>query len=230
MGRWATIASWIVPPLGMSIAYTVLAITSNTDTTGRAWMALGFVFVVILWLTVRVLVEQTALPRAMASGDSSRLFAITERKLARRTGAARAPFLVHRAYAFDLERDHARVLEMLDGVRPAEHGLQLLAAALRVLALAETGEAAAGRRVLEEELEPLAGMLDGRRHETSHVHARLARGRLLLAEGNVDEARAQLQRVVDDVRAGTAVRERARALMFGAAEPARGTAREPRTG
>ncbi|HEY5928438.1 MAG TPA: hypothetical protein VIV11_42420 [Kofleriaceae bacterium] len=214
MNRWAVLASWIVPPLAMSIAYGVLAWSSNTDNTGKAWMAVGFGFVVVIWLVLRVLVEQTALARAVASGDAARILAITDKQLARRRGdAARAPHLVYRAFAQESRGEHAAALATLADARPADPGLRLLAAALRVLALVDTGDPAAARRTLTDEVEPLAGKLDTRLHAAPHIYANLARGRVLLAEGAHEEARVQLERVVDDMRAGNAVRTRARELM-----------------
>ena len=214
MNRWTVIASWIVPPLGMSIAYSVLAWSSNTDNTGKAWMAVGFGFVVVIWLVFRILVEQTALARAVASTDTDRILAITDKQLARRRGdAKRAPFLVYGALAHETRGEHARALEQLAEAKPAEPGLQLLAAAVRVLALVETGDVAAARASLAADVEPGLARLDPRRHAHPHLHAQLARGRLLLADGQHDEARSALRRVTDDVRAGAALRDRARALL-----------------
>jgi hypothetical protein len=48
------------------------------------------------------------------------------------------------------------------------------------------------------------------------MHANLARGRLLLAEGKREEGAAQIKRVVDDIRTGAALRERARAVLAAA--------------
>lgn len=219
MNRWVVLASWVVPPLCMLLAYSVLAWSSETDTAGKAWMALGFAFVVVLWLVFRILVEQTALSRAVASGDAGRILAITEKQLARRRGdAARAPFLIYRAFAHDARGDYPAALATLADARPAEPGLQLLAAAVRVIALVETGEVAAARRVADDELAPLVAKLDARLHAQAHIHASLARGRLLLAEGAHADARAVLGRVVDDVRAGEPIRARARELAARAAQ------------
>ena len=213
MSRWTALASWILPPLGMAIAYSVLAWSSETDNTGKAWMAIGFGFVVVIWLTFRILVEQTALARAVASGDAARILAITDRQLARRRGdASRAPFLVYGAFAHEARGEHARALAQLDEARPTDPGLQLLAAAIRVLALVETGEVARAREVATAELEPRASKLDARLHAAPHIHANLARGRLLAAEGARDAAQQQLQKVIDDSRAGSVIRERAREL------------------
>jgi hypothetical protein len=214
MSRWTNLATWILPPLGMSIAYSVLAWSSNTDNTGKAWMAVGFGFVVVIWLVFRILVEQTALARAVASADTDRILAITDKQLARRRGdAKRAPFLVYGALAHETRGEHARALEQLAEAKPAEAGLQLLAAAVRVLALVETGDVVAARRVVNEELEPRAAKLDVRLHAAPHIHANLARGRLLLAQGARDDAKRMLQKVIDDIRAGAATRTRARELI-----------------
>jgi hypothetical protein len=217
MGRWARLASWIGPLLGMAIAYTVLAWSSDTDTTGKAWMAIGFAFVVVLWMTFRILIEQTALPRAVATGDATRILAITDKQLARRKGdAARGPYLVYAAYAHVSRGEPARALALLGEARPVEPGLQLLAAALRVLALVDTGEVTEARRVCDEEVEARAAKLDTRLHAQPHMHANLARGRLLVAEGKRDEGIAQIRRVVDDIRTGAALRDRARAALAAA--------------
>jgi hypothetical protein len=210
----SVLVTWVLPLVGMAIAYSVLAWSSNTDTTGKAWMAIGFGFVVVIWIVFRLLVEQTALARAVASGDAARILAITDRQLERKRGeAARAPYLVYRAFAQESRGEHAAALATLGDAHPADSGLQLLAAALRVLALVETGDVAAARRTCDGELAPLAAKLDARLHAAPHIHASFARGRLLLAEGNTDEARAQLGRVVDDIRAGAAIRARARELV-----------------
>ena len=82
-----------------------------------------------------------------------------------------------------------------------------------MLALVETGDVAAARKCAADELEPRAAKLDSRLHASPHIHANLARGRLLLAQGSRDEARKALQRVVDDIRSGAAIRDRARALI-----------------
>ncbi len=213
MSRWMRLAGWVLPLVGMAIAYAVLAWSSETDNSGKAWMAIGFGFVVVIWLVFQILIDQTALARAVAAADAPRILAITERQLARKRGdAARGPALVYRAFAEELRGDHAAVLETLAKAKPSQPGLQLLGAALRVLALVETGDVAAARRVCNDELEPLAAKLDLRLHAAPHIQANLARGRLLLAEGARDEANRQLKKVVDDIRASNSLRARAREL------------------
>ena len=213
MSRWAVLATWILPPLGMSIAYSVLAWSSNTDAAGKAAMALGFGFVCVLWVVFRILVDRTALARAVASNDTQRILALTERKLATKRGDARAPFLVYRALAYESRGEHTAALAALDEARPSEAPLQALGSAIRMLSLVETGDVTAARREHDEQLAPRMAKLDARLHAMPHLHANLARGRLLLAEGKRDEAHMQLKRVVDDVRAGSALRDRARTLI-----------------
>jgi tetratricopeptide (TPR) repeat protein len=214
MNRLSYWASWILPLLGMGLAYTVLAWSSETDTTGKAWMAIGFAFVVVLWSVFRILVDQTALSRAVASADAPRILAIADKQLARRKDALkRGPFLVYRAYALEWQGDHAGALAALAEAKPMEPGLIALATAIRVLALAEQGDTAAARRTLDEELEPRIAKLDPRLHAAPHMHALLARGRLFLAEGKRDEAKQALQKVIDDIRAGAVLRERAKKLI-----------------
>ena len=214
--RFWVLASWILPLVGMAIAYSVLAWSSDTDNTGKAWMAVGFGFVVVIWVVFRILVDQTALARAVATGDAARILAITDKQLARKQGdAVRGPYLVYRAFAQESRGEYAAALATLGEAKPADPGLQLLAAALRVLSLAATHDVVAARRACDDELEPRAAKLDTRLHATPHIHANLARGRLLLAEGKRDEARRYLQKVIDDIRTGAALRTRARELLKG---------------
>jgi len=206
MERWVRIASWVVPPVLMGGVYMVFAATSDADNTGKAWMAIGFGFVLVIWLVFRILVEQTALARAVASGDAERLLRVT----ARRTDPAA---LAYRALAHELRGDWPAALAAATQAKP--HGnppFEVLAAAVRVSALVETGDVAAARRVADEALEPAVTRLDTRLHPAPNHHAMLARARLLAAEGQRDAADRELQRVMDDIRAGEAIRARARAL------------------
>src|SRR5262245_37722183 len=148
MKRWIRLASWIVPPVLMAGVYTIFALTSDADNTGMAWMAIGFGFVLVIWLVFRILVDQTALARAVASGDAERLLRVTAR---RRDPAA----LVYRALAYELRGEWAKALAAADTANP--HGnlpFEVLAAAIRVAALVETGDVAGARRVHDEDLAP----------------------------------------------------------------------------
>ena len=200
------IASWIVPPILMAGVYTIFAATSNTDNTGKAWIAIGFAFVLVIWLTFRILVEQTALARAVASGDAARILRVTER---RRDVASR----VYRALAYEVANEWRAALAVLDEAPVANNPpFEALAAALRVAALVETGDVAGARRVHDDQLAPSVAKLHTRLHPLPHQHAALARARLLIAEGDKGGAQRELQKIIDDIRTGSAMRDRARAL------------------
>ncbi len=62
------------------------------------------------------------------------------------------------------------------------------------------------------QLAPIAATLNDRIDAQLVVAARLARGRVLVAEHD-PEARVLLQRVIDDVRTGEATRARAKELI-----------------
>lgn len=212
------LVSWGVP-LAMTGVYTVLAIVSGASHTTKAWMAVGLGFVFVVWWMFRLLTEHAALSRAVAVGDAARVLELTERQLRRRTSpAARAPFLVYRALAHELRGEWAAARAALDeaeleALRPsARPPWQLLAASVRIAALVETGQLAAARRVLDHELAPAASTLDRRLHASAYLFARLATGRVQLAEGDAAQARTSLSAVVDDIRAGAA--QRATALFY----------------
>ncbi|MBC7974062.1 MAG: hypothetical protein H7138_03690, partial [Myxococcales bacterium] len=78
----AVLARWGVPVM-MSGAYALLAVTSETDTAGQAWMAVGLAFVFVVWFVFRTLTETAALSRAIHVGDVARLFELAARQLPR---------------------------------------------------------------------------------------------------------------------------------------------------
>jgi hypothetical protein len=201
------LASWVVPPVLMAGVYTIFVVTSQADNTGKAWVAVGFGFVVVVWLTFRILVEQTALPRAVASGDAERLMHVT-------SGRSDATALVYRALAHELRIEWPAALAELDRAQIASNPpLEVLAASIRVAALVETGDIASARRSHDSELAPRVAKLDTRLHPMPHHQAALARARLVRAEGDPQAAQRELERIVNDIRAGEAIRARARALL-----------------
>src|SRR5215470_1401704 len=116
---WDTLSRWAVPVM-MTLAYAFLAYTSETDTTGKAWMAAGLVLVMIAWFTFRALTDAAALSRALSVGDTAKLFDLAERPLSRRLRPVRrARFLVARGLAHLLRGEHAAALADLDEAQPA---------------------------------------------------------------------------------------------------------------
>lgn len=216
VGRlWARIvwlSSWALPPLLMAGAYTILALTSETDRSGKSWMAIGFAFVLILWLVFRIAVESAGISRALAVGDSDRLLAIATKQLRRRTGdGSRAPFLVYKALAHETQGAHAEALAAAEQAKPVRDTHSLLATAVRMLSLVELGRTA-DARALAVQLDTLATRVDRRLDVMPHHYAHLARARLLAAEGKRAEADAELTKLIDDIRTGPALRERAKSL------------------
>lgn len=194
-------------PIGMTGAYGVLAWSSDTDTTGKAWMAIGLGFVWVIWYVFRFLMQDAALSRAVATGDVTKVLELTGAQLGRRRGAAaRAPYLAARAHAYAIRGDWAEVLSTLaeaDVAAVAERNrpaVQLTAGTSKIAALLGTREVAAARRALDDELAPAAAA-DRSVRSLAYLIVRTARGRVLAAEGDSAGARAELGKLLDDIRA-----------------------------
>lgn len=190
---WAMLARWAVPVM-MTIAYTLLALTSETNTAGKAWMGVGLLFVLVVWFMLRALTETAALARALNVGDVAKLRELADRLLPRkRRPADRAPLLVGRALAQQLCGDFAAALATIDAAAPGP-ALQPLAAAIRIGALVELGRPAADARA---HLIAAPG---------APALAWLAEGEIAWRDGQRAAAAALFARIIDDVRAGSATR------------------------
>jgi hypothetical protein len=204
---WVLLASWLIP-LMMTGAYVVLIMTSDVDATGAAWEAIGLGFVLVLWFLFRVLTEDAAMARAVDIGDADLVIELADFQLKRRRSASRrAPFHVYRALAYDVRGDWKAALAELDRAEPRGNW-RALAATVRVSALAETGRTEEARKLFDAEL---AGRVVTRVMQVD-ILTRLAEARLRRAEGDREGATKVLDRLVDDVRAGSGIRDRARAL------------------
>jgi len=213
---WRALQVWGVP-VGMGIAYAMLIWSAETDTTGKAWMTIGYGFVLVIWFTLSYLMTTAALARALDVGDAAKLNEVSDRNLRSRRGdAARAPYLVARAVACELTGAHEGALAALDEAKldaiPAGKRApwQLRAASTRIAALVALGRTAEARAVLEAELRPGDPHPP---HSDAALLASLGAGRVLAAEGKKDAARAKLQSVIDDVRATGAMRAAAQAAL-----------------
>jgi len=150
--------------------------------------------VLVVWFMFRGLTETAALSRALSIGDVARLQALADYRLARtRRPAARARYLVARAFAHQLRGEFAEALAALDEAQPGPE-LQPLAAAVRIGALVELGRPTAeARRFVVSALR-------------SPALAWLAEGQIAWRDGDLDTASQRFARVIDDIRAGGATR------------------------
>jgi len=189
---WDMLSRWAVPVM-MTLAYTLLAATSNTSTIGKTWMAAGLALVMVAWFIFRALTDAAALARALSVGEPARLFELAGRHLARRRRPAdRARFLVARGLAHLLRGEPTEALAALDQARPAPE-LQPLATTLRIVVLIELDRVA--------ELEGLTV-----RAPRTPWFAWLADGLLAWRDARLADAAPLFSRVIDDIRAGSALR------------------------
>jgi len=203
---WVLLASWLIP-LMMTAAYIVLIATSEVDATGAAWEAIAFAFVLVLWFIFRVLTEHAAMARAVDVGDADRVIELADFQIARhRTARGKAPYHVFRALGLDIRGDSAGALAELDKCEPRGSS-RALAATVRVGVLAETGRAADARALFDADLSTQ------QRDPQLAILPRLTEARLRRAEGDEAAASALLTKLADNVRAGSGIRARARALL-----------------
>jgi hypothetical protein len=192
---WRILSRWGVPIM-MALAYTLLVATSDASATGAAWMAGGFALVMTAWLVFRRLTAGAALSRAQSVGDTAALLAIADRELARRhRPAARAPFLVARGFAQLLRGEHAAALASLGELRGVASSSSM-ATLIDILARIELDQ--------DEEVW-LAGFV-GLHDPRAPWIGWLFRGAIACRSNNVELATEQLVRVVNDIRAGSALR------------------------
>jgi len=92
----------IAPPIIIVAAYGMLMATSHTDNTGKAWMSLGGLFVLILWFLITYLVGRAARGRDETSASISALVerADWEATIARVAGVTTPQAIAQRAVAF----------------------------------------------------------------------------------------------------------------------------------
>lgn len=190
---WGALSRWAVPVM-MALAYALLVATSETDATGKAWMAAGLVLVLTVWFAFRALADAAALSRALSVGDTAALSELADRAPARRRRpAARARPLIARGFAQLLRGEHAAALAALDEARPGPE-LRPLVAAARIVACVELGRAVAAGdpAAASGPRTPWLGWLAG--------------GAIAWRDGRLDDAASLLARVIGDIRTGSALR------------------------
>lgn len=201
---WRWLSRWAVPVM-MCAAYALLAVTSEVDPAGTAWMAVGLVFVMVVWFVFRRLTATAGLSRALSVGDTAKLLELSDRDLARkRPPADRARYLVARGLARFLRGELADALAALDGIAlPPE--LEPVAEVVRIGARLDLGRAAdAGVPVV-----PVVSVVyprDALANRRSPALGWLAAAQRAWGRHELDAAAPLLARVIDDVRGGAATR------------------------
>ncbi|MFT3697528.1 MAG: hypothetical protein QM831_30575 [Kofleriaceae bacterium] len=182
---WEFIGSWFVPVI-MSGAYIVLALTSETDATGWAWMSIGLAFVLVLWWLFRMLTRNAAIARALNTGDANALTQIDKTPMGF-------------AIAHEMRADWDKALRQLDRVSPEKPKDQILVDTVKISAYVELGDVAKARAVLNSmPVDKLNPRLDAQ----LALQAELARGKVLGAEHDHEQALVVLDKVIADVRTG----------------------------
>jgi len=183
-------------PFLVTAAWIFLAISAETDATGYSWMAVGFAIVIVLWFLFRVAIARAGIARAVAIGDHERLRQLAQNR--------RRP--IYGVLALDMQGEWTRVLAELDAIdlRALDPTRRFLAEGARVAANVEQRDAAAARAALAalDKIENVGGSLP----TPAPLMRALAEGRVLWAEGKLDDARPKLQRVIDDIRTGAYIR------------------------
>lgn len=216
------LTSWPVPA-AMTVLFIVLVWSSEASLAGALAAMVGLAMVLVMWALFRELSFHAEITRALSIGDVALAHRLIEVQLARRSERRRAPFLVYRAMAHELEGNWPRCAEDAEQARTGElarggrASWRLSAACLRAAASSELGRLEEARALFDEDVRPRAAALG----PGGSLLAQLTEGRLLLAAGELDAAIAKLAPLTRHVRLGPA--QRACALHYlGRAEALRG--------
>jgi len=184
-------------PVLMIGAWVFLAFTAETDSTGYAWMAVGFAFVAVLWFMFRIAISRASMLRAVNTGDAARTLQIAN---ARFKDAA-----LYRVLAHEMRGDWTKVLA--ESGFPADPGSQLLAACARVGAFVELGRLDEARAELDAA--PRPEVIRKPLPSPAPILKCLAEGRIQWAAGDLEAASQLLRKTADDIRTGPYTRAEA---------------------
>jgi len=201
--------TWIIPGV-LILTWLMLIATSDVGGIAAVFTLFAFGMVMVLWATYRELRVHAAASRLAAQGQPDELIALAEGEIARRWfPRSRVPFHIYASIAHQLRGDWdearralaAADLRRLGGRSQRSWGI--LHAAQRINVLAEAGDAAEARRVLEQDLLPAIRFVPG---AGARVIADEAEARVLLAEGRRDAALPTYEKLAKDIRLGPATR------------------------
>ena len=201
--------TWVIPGF-LLLTWLLLFLTSNVRGVAAVVTLIAFGLVVVLWATYRELRVHASASRHAAQGEPEELLALADRELGKRLfPRSRVPFHLYRSIAHQLRGEWGQARAALDASDLARMGSRarrtwgILHAGQRINLLAEEGDAAGARRVLEQELLPHLRFVPG---AGAKVIADEAEARVLLAEGRTDAALLTFEKLATDVRLGPATR------------------------
>ena len=201
--------TWVIPAL-LVLTWLLLFTSSNVQGVAAVITLFAFGLVVVLWSTYKELRVHAAASRHAAQGDPDELLKLAEREIDRRILVRRrAPFHIYRSIAHQQrgEWEEARKalaasdLQRIGG--RTRRSWSMLHDAQQINLLAEEGDAAGARRVLEEQLLPALRFVPG---AGAKVIADEAEARVLLAERRFDAALPTFEKLAGDVRLGPSTR------------------------
>ena len=203
------IDTWVIP-LVLVLTWVMLFASSNVRGIPAVITLFAFGLVVVMFRAYRELRVHAAAARHAAQGDPDELSALADREIEKRwTTKSRAPFHIYRSIAFQLRGEWGEARKALDAADlkriggRARRSWSMLHDAQRINLLAEEGDAAGARRVLEQDLLPMLRFVPG---AGAKVIADEAEARVLLAERRFDAALPTYDKLAKDVRLGPATR------------------------
>ena len=201
------IAGWLVPTVLTGVYIGLIEVMDASFGVSMIALA-GLAMVLLLWFFFRELATHAALSRLVAVGEPDELVAKARNAIDHRfTRRGKLPFRIYEAIGLGLRGQWRESLAALaDLGAGGAAGWRLYAAAARIAALTELGDAPAARAVLDGEVAPLAR----RAGAAGHIVMRDCEARVAFAENARSVARPLFRAIADDVRLGPAQRATAR--------------------
>jgi hypothetical protein len=193
------VGSWAVPLVVLG-AYAFLVYTIDPPMTAALITFVVFLIVICIWFMFRELTAHAAIARAIAVGEPDDVVTRARNAIDHRLRArAKLPFRIYEAIGLGLRGQWAESIATIDEV--AVDGLkrswQLAAAAARVAAATELGDAAAARAAFAK-VTALAPPTDMVRRECE--------ARLAYVEGDRARAKPLFAALSSDIRLGPSAR------------------------
>ncbi len=210
MNRLArAIDTWVIP-LVLVLTWVMLFVSSNVRGIPAVITLFALGLVVVMFRAYRELRAHAAASRHAAQGEPDELLRLADAEIARRwTPRSRVPFHIYRSIAMQQRGEWEPARKALEASELKKMGSRtrrswsMLHDAQLINLLAEEGDAAGARRVLEEQLLPALRFVPG---AGAKVIADEAEARVLLAERRFDAALPTFEKLARDVRLGPSTR------------------------